>query len=217
MLNKDIKFIIFDCYDTLLSIDSNQAYKHFFKNLQVDFNIDQKNLNYLYNLVKVEKNIDWQKSISSLTNYTFNQEAEKKLNSLLIDLEKNIQIDNQSIQPYSDINFLSLLKNHYKLFIFSNLAKGYEIKINEFLKPYFDKIYLSFEIGYQKPYPEAFDYVKKDIEKYVNSKIDYSNIALIDDKTINIESAKSLGMQAILIDRKLNHLTAINTIKQLLF
>lgn len=211
MLNGNIKLIIFDCYDTLLSIKSNKAYKIFFSSLRSHFAFNSENINYLYSLVLNEKNINWDKVISSLTNQTLDNENLTKLNSYIKQLELDLKIDNISIEPYADINVLSILKKEYKLALFSNLAQGYELKINELLNPYFDKIYLSFEIGHQKPYKESFEIIRKDFN------LNFENIALIDDKMLNIQSAKDAGMQGILIDRSLNHINAINTIKQLLY
>src|SRR5579875_691034 len=108
MLNSEIKFIIFDCYDTLLSIESNEAYKNFFKTLENSFSLDRKNLNYLHGLVKTEKNINWEKVITSLTNATFNEDMRYELEKALIKLTQDTKIDNGTIKPYLDIHFLSL-------------------------------------------------------------------------------------------------------------
>jgi FMN phosphatase YigB (HAD superfamily) len=211
MLNENIKLIVFDCYDTLLSIKSNQAYKNYFSSLKNNFSFDKENINYLYSLVLNEKNINWSKVIQSLTNQNLDEKNLLKLEKFLSQLDSDLKIDNESIQAYSDINTLSILKKDYKLALFSNLAQGYEQKIGEFLLPFFDKIYLSFEIGYQKPYKEGFEKIKNDFH------LNFENIALIDDKIVNIKAAQDLGMQGILIDRHLKHINAINTITQLLY
>jgi HAD superfamily hydrolase (TIGR01509 family) len=211
MLNENIKLIVFDCYDTLLSIKSNQAYKNYFSSLKNNFSFDKENINYLYSLVLNEKNINWSKVIQSLTNQNLDEKSLLKLKEFLSQLDSDLKIDNESIQAYSDINTLSILKKDYKLALFSNLAQGYEQKIGEFLLPFFDKIYLSFEIGYQKPYKEGFEKIKDDFH------LNFENIALIDDKIVNIKAAQDLGMQGILIDRHLKHINAINTITQLLY
>lgn len=54
-----------------------------------------------------------------------------------------------------------------------------------------ENVFLSFEIGFVKPSPESFIYVSSKVEK------DMSELLLIDDDEININIAKSLGVNAI--------------------
>lgn len=217
MLNEQIKLIIFDCYDTILSIESNKAYKNLFVALKEMFSLNREDINYLYDLVLNKKNINWERVILSLTNQTIFNSQKEQLNLALKKLNDDLIVDNESIHAYSDINVLALLKNEYKMALYSNLAQGYEIKINSILHSYFDKIYLSFETGVQKPNAQAFELVKDEFKAISLPFLEYSNIALIDDKIANINSAQELGMQGILIDRQLSHLNAINTLKQLLY
>jgi putative hydrolase of the HAD superfamily len=57
---------------------------------------------------------------------------------------------------------------------------------------YFDKLYLSYQIGYTKPAPEIYDFLMKD------SGIVPSESLFIDDGIANIEMGKKIGMKTYL-------------------
>lgn len=67
---------------------------------------------------------------------------------------------------------------------------------------HFKEIYYAAKIGAVKPNPDFFKYILDEIE------VDPSDVLLIDDSAKNIETAKSLGLNAILfndMDDILNH------------
>ena len=59
---------------------------------------------------------------------------------------------------------------------------------------YFDKLYLSYQIGYTKPHPEIFRFMFED------SGMIPSETLFIDDGIANIEIGKNLGMKTYLAE-----------------
>lgn len=112
------------------------------------------------------------------------------LNALLLNYRK------EALQTLKDI------KPKYKLFLLSNtnaihlqaFRKIYEEEIGEgSLEDYFDKVYYSHEIGYRKPGKEAYEIVLKE------NNLSPAETLFIDDSIKNIEGAKELGLQTILL------------------
>lgn len=93
-----------------------------------------------------------------------------------------------------------LKKNGYRLFIISNFdhAKTVYNLLEKFhINPYFQKIFISEEIGWRKPSEKIFNFV---IEK---TKIDTDRTILIgDDCLADVQGAKNLGIDVIWINRK---------------
>lgn len=91
------------------------------------------------------------------------------------------------------ITLLSELKPKYKIFLLSNtnsIHKRYGYQHYDFLK-LFDKIFLSFEIGYVKPEKEIYKFVEKE------SEIPSNELIFIDDIDEYVQSAKQLGWDGI--------------------
>src|SRR5664279_1500227 len=100
------------------------------------------------------------------------------------------------------LQFLKGLKPKYKLFLLSNTN---HIHLKEFRKIYFeseraqpfeglfDKVYYSCEIGLRKPDAESYESV------LTENKLAPGRTLFIDDSAQNVEAAKILGMQTILL------------------
>ncbi|MCE2741985.1 MAG: HAD-IA family hydrolase [Fluviicola sp.] len=98
--------------------------------------------------------------------------------------------------PKEHLELLMELKKTKKLYLLSNtneihiqavnrsLAKTTDKKLNSF----FDKVYLSHEIGMRKPNAEIFDFVCKD------QSINPTSAFFIDDTIRHVEGAKSSGL-----------------------
>lgn len=108
--------------------------------------------------------------------------------------------------PEERTALLKVLANRYQLYMLSNTS---ELHVPVFEKMYqeagsismhdaFTKIYYSFEIGYHKPDPEAWEYVIKD------SGIRPGETLFIDDNIHNIKASQELGFQAIHIHERTN-------------
>jgi len=101
--------------------------------------------------------------------------------------------------PAERVQWLKNLKNKYRLFLFSNTnALHAEAFQRSFLDVYgspmdalFQKAYYSHLINVRKPEREAFEYVIHD------SRLDPAATLFIDDALINVEGARSAGLQAV--------------------
>ena len=94
------------------------------------------------------------------------------------------------------LEFLDILKQDYKIFLLSNTnpyvmswacSESFSSK-GRGLYEYFDKLYLSYEIGYTKPHEGIFNYLLND------ARIKPEESMFIDDGLSNIETAIKLGM-----------------------
>ena len=125
------------------------------------------------------------------TNKHSNKEIIDAWNSILLDF------------PIERIELLEYLGEKYRLFLFSNtnsmhikevyniLNRSYGIKN---LNPYFEKIYLSNELGIRKPKVEGF----KQIITSHNLKL--NETLFIDDSPQHVSGAKDAGLRAELLD-----------------
>ncbi len=109
-------------------------------------------------------------------------------------LEKHLAMFSKlSTQQDSDIlHMIELLKRHYDVGCLTNT----EIEIANVnrttgLFDYFQKVYLSTEIGLRKPNREIYYFLLDDIN------CSPQEVVFIDDKSENVESAKSIGINAI--------------------
>ena len=91
------------------------------------------------------------------------------------------------------VSLLPKLKDKYRLFLLSNtnpIHKEYGYKHYEFLK-YFEKLFLSFEVGSLKPEPEIY----KAVEDY--TKLKPQEHIFIDDIKEYADAAKLIGWDGI--------------------
>ncbi|MDQ6844787.1 MAG: HAD family phosphatase [Bacteroidota bacterium] len=103
----------------------------------------------------------------------------------------------------SSLQFLNEIKTRYRLFLLSNTN---EIHYNMFKRIYyesnrahafedfFEKAYYSFEMGMRKPGLEIYEHV------LVTNNLNAATTLFIDDSVQNVEGAKGLGLQAILLE-----------------
>jgi len=112
--------------------------------------------------------------------------------------------------PHGRLEFLQQIKKRYPLFLLSNTN---EIHLTEFTKTlqrhghgnlslFFDKVYLSHEIGQRKPNREAFELILKE------QGLTPENTLFVDDSEQHITGARSIDIQAY-------HLEAPETLEQL--
>jgi len=90
--------------------------------------------------------------------------------------------------------FLTELRSHYKLACLSNNNEFHwdRLKKKYRAESFFDKCYLSHEIGMIKPDPEIYDFVIKDLG------ISPSEILFFDDNPECVEAAKEAGLSTCL-------------------
>ncbi len=114
--------------------------------------------------------------------------------------------------PIERLELLKHLGQKYRLFLFSNtnsihiqevyniINRAYGIKN---LNHYFEKIYLSNELGIRKPKTDGFDYILKD------NNLKRNETLFIDDSPQHVEGAKKAGLNAKLLDLEKEDITLL--------
>lgn len=105
--------------------------------------------------------------------------------------------------PIERIRYIEELKAEgYKIYLFSNINSVHLDQVfNELNRVYsvekwnklFDKVFYSFEIGFNKPYADAFEYVLSIVG-------DRKETLFLDDTKRHVEGALSVGLNAVLIE-----------------
>lgn len=102
------------------------------------------------------------------------------------------------------LQFLDTLKSKYKLFLLSNTNHihldafnkiYYKNKREKPFNAFFDRAYYSFEIGLRKPNADIYEFVVNE------NKLNPARTVFIDDSVQNVEAAKAVGMQGLLLKR----------------
>lgn len=105
--------------------------------------------------------------------------------------------------PRQKVNLLAQAKEKYRTFLLSNTNHIHQLKFSKTMKDttgidienYFEKVYYSYEMGKRKPDEDIF------VEVLQENKLIPDETLLIDDSLPNIETAKSLGMQTLHVER----------------
>ncbi|MFN4123128.1 MAG: HAD family hydrolase [Flavobacteriales bacterium] len=102
--------------------------------------------------------------------------------------------------PPHRLHVLEQVKKQKPTFLLSNTNDLHIQSFNQYLSktfnldslaPYFDKLYLSYEVGMRKPDAEIFEHVLNE------QRLKPERTLFIDDTIIHIESARSLGIQTL--------------------
>jgi len=123
-------------------------------------------------------------SLQKQTNNASTMQVEKAWNAMLLDL------------PQRRLDCIKKLKNKSKIFLLSNTnaihIRAFKNKIGaekwKAFSALFDKMYLSYEIGFRKPSKEAFHIILKE------NKLKPNEVFFIDDSPQHIEAAKKMGI-----------------------
>jgi len=93
-------------------------------------------------------------------------------------------------------NFLKSVKDRYKLVMISNINETHWKFLKEKMPIFheFDKLILSYEVGFRKPSPEIYNAALESV-KVTSSKAFY-----VDDRADLIEAASGLGIKGITFD-----------------
>lgn len=178
-----INTIIFDFGDVFINLDKNASVEALMQLGLESWNEDVDLINQKFEkgkLTEVQFMIEMKKLIPNASI----EDIRTAWNAVLLDF------------PLNRLEFLQKLSLKYKLFLLSNtdeihIAK-FEHKVGAtFAREFyqcFEKIYFSFEIGFRKPEPEAFNYILKKHD--INPK----RTLFVDDKKENTDIAASLGM-----------------------
>lgn len=120
----------------------------------------------------------------------FNEVKDKlKINCTYEQYKKAYYEYGKKIPYYKDVvEYAHSLKDKCNIGIFSSLVKLDERRINDQVDlSMFDYVFLSYEMGYNKPNPKAYEFIEKTL------KINPKKILFIDDTKVNIEEAKKRG------------------------
>src|ERR1700690_2577875 len=190
-----IEAIIFDLGGVILNIDYNLTRNAFEK-------IGLKNFHNMYSQADADDLFSKLETgkISEQDFYNeFNKRTGLGLSSTQIESAWNAML--LTFREKS-LNFLDALKPNYKLFLLSNTN---HIHLNAFNKiylekkrdkpfeEYFDKAYYSCTVGLRKPNADIYEFVLKENE------LDAGRTLFVDDSAQNVETARALGMQTILL------------------
>ena len=193
-LLKDIKNIVFDLGGVIITLDRDEAVKRFKE-------AGLKNAAELLNACH-QKGIFLELEEGKLSQEDFYEAIRKEAGKF---------ISNETI----DHGWMGFLKElpEYKLTLLEELKReGYQVYLLSNTNPvimswafspafspegksidkYFDKLYLSYKIGYTKPHPEIFRFMLND------SGMIPSETLFIDDGIANVEMGKELGMKTYL-------------------
>ncbi|MFL5764511.1 MAG: HAD family hydrolase [Bacteroidia bacterium] len=131
---------------------------------------------------------------------TTDEEIDAAWNSMILDL------------PKERLDLLLKLKKKYRTFLLSNTNEIHIRYIYEYLRntyqlndlsPFFEKVYLSYEMGERKPDSKIFEIVIGENGLHPDETL------FIDDSVQHIEAAKKLGLSAYLLDVKKEDITKL--------
>ena len=192
---KNIEAIIFDFGGVIFNIDFNKTCEAFNE-------VGVKNFAEMYSL-KDANPLFQHLEKGELGGEDFYREFRKFTGVHL----ENIQVDsalNALLSGYRTeaLATLNALKHKYKIYLLSNtnsihhkaFTNMYTEEIGKgTLDSYFDKVYYSHITGYRKPAKEAYEMVLKE------NNLATGETLFIDDTERNIEGARALGLQTVLL------------------
>ena len=189
---KKYQNIIFDLGGVILNIDYNLTVDAFKKLGLSDFSklYSQENQSNLFDSYEIGK-ISSEKFIEELQHAVGKNISKQSImeawNSMLLDL------------PKERIELLTSLKTKYKTYLLSNTNEIHKIAYCNYLKntyqfndfqAFFQKQYLSFEIGMRKPNKEIFEFVINE------NKLKKEETLFIDDSIQHVLGARETGIDA---------------------
>lgn len=183
---KEIKALIFDLGNVLIYFDWNIAKERL---NQIEENLGNRTTEFL----KQNKGLIYALETGKIEQGIFLNEIRLNINSKL-SKEELAKIYSEIFWENKELTkLLPELKKNYKLYLLSNtnvIHREYGWKKYGFLK-YFDKLFLSYEIGFAKPDKEIYEFVSSSIP------FEKNEFVYIDDIEIFIEASRSLGWNAI--------------------
>ena len=191
---RGITTVLFDFGGVLVNLDK-QACLNEFSKLGID-NVDK----YISNYAQSGLFLDLEKGFVSASE--FRTEIKKLSNKPLSDKQIDNAWNSFLIEiPEYKLDLLFALRKKYRVLLLSNTnVIHFEQKATqEFSKKglsinhYFDKCYLSYELGMAKPNEDIFRHVLE------NEDAEANQILFLDDGVENIETARGLGFACYLV------------------
>ena len=185
---KNYKAIIFDLGGVLLNIDYLLTINQFEK-------LGVENASDFYSK-KVQDSIFDKVEVGAISAKEFMEALKKKCNNTSLEQVEHAWNAMLSDLPQNRLTLIKKLKNKYKIFLLSNTneihIQALQNKIGEEtwveFSALFDKMYLSFEIGFRKPAKAAFKIILEE------NNLKPHEVLFIDDSPQHIETAKKLGV-----------------------
>ncbi len=187
------KFVIFDWGGVVESHEDNlkdlkQARIRMIKKYN-DTLSDEEILNKWVNKTTNNISIGATNRENDIKDWVYSIQKNMNINIPFEEFKKAYEDEFSKTKYYKNVvEYAHSLKKKCNIAILSNLAAFDKKRIdNEYDLKKFDKVYLSFELGLEKPDKRIYEYVQKDLN------VVPENILLIDDKEINIIAAQNCG------------------------
>lgn len=195
--NTDISAYIFDFGNVIINIDFNLMYGKFGEYLGKDYDSILCGLKKKHFFQKVESDVFTAEKMTEVINrhgvtLSVNQ-VKEAWNALLLDIPKERITLLENLSKQHSIYLLSNTNLVHIDHIFSNLEKEYDYNP---IKKCFEKMYLSYEIGFIKPQREIYEHVLNDISHRPEKCL------FFDDLQENLDGAASLGIQTQLVTKE---------------
>jgi epoxide hydrolase-like predicted phosphatase len=190
------KAVIFDFGNVIINIEFQRIYQTFAK-------FTSKPIAYIEKRI-TEDQIFRRYESGQFTDEEFREVIRQTLGFPLSDHEVDTAWNAILLDIPSDrIDLIHKIRQKYPVFLLSNTNNIHITASNNYLKKthgiksldiLFDKLFLSYEMGMWKPDTEIYYEVLRSIN------LEPNEVVFFDDNLQNIESAKAIGMQTILVE-----------------
>lgn len=146
---------------------------------------------YRHNYITNVEGKPWiEACLSAVRVFNDSKEAEEKVRKIQNDFNNSKQLNEELVQKIIDLK-----ERGFKLAILSNFTTELRGILKEHgIYKHFDKVFVSGEMGTQKPAPEAFAAVCKDLEILPNEMV------FIDDSPKSLETSEEVGFTPLLFE-----------------
>jgi len=215
-----MKYILFDLDGTLMDFNKGEASA--FIDTMMHFKAYNPSREEISHFSFLNEKLFHQFAKGEMTRIEFQEKRFKEIMEYL-GMDGDISLFNkyyvESLKYQADlfdgvVDVLEELSKKYRLFIASNGMNQVQIKRlkKAGIYDYFEKIYISEIIGYNKPDKEFFEYIIKDIKD--DNRKEY--IMIGDRYDTDIMGAKKVGIDGILLSKEKKDCITISSIKDVL-
>ena len=193
---KGIKNIVFDLGGVLVTLDRSEAVRRFVK-------MGLENAEELLNAYH-QKGIFLELEEGTLSREEFYEAARREAGKVIPKetIDQGWMGFMKDVPEYKMVMLEELRRKGYRLYLLSNtnpviMDWAHSTAFSpqgKSIDEYFDKLYLSYQIGCTKPHPEIFKFMFED------SGMIPSESLFVDDGKANVEMGKQLGMKTYLAE-----------------